>query len=42
MAVVKEVLLAPLRPVDINTGTSMNFLYTGNPGCGKVLRVYCD
>ena len=35
MGVVKEVLLLKDRPASIKAGTSMNFLFTGNPGCGK-------
>ena len=35
MHVVKEVLLAKKRPAGIDAGMSMNFLFTGNPGCGK-------
>ena len=35
MGVVKEVLLQKGRPASVKAETSMNFLFTGNPGCGK-------
>jgi SpoVK/Ycf46/Vps4 family AAA+-type ATPase len=35
MGVVKEVLLQKDRPASVKAETSMNFLFTGNPGCGK-------
>jgi len=35
MGVVKEVLLQRDRPASVKAETSMNFLFTGNPGCGK-------
>jgi hypothetical protein len=33
--IVKEVLLRRGRPAGIRAETSMNFLFVGNPGCGK-------
>ena len=33
--VVKEVLVSSSRPDSIDASTSANFLFTGNPGCGK-------
>jgi len=41
MGVVKEVLLQKDRPASVKAETSMNFLFTGNPGCGKVSRDAC-
>lgn len=38
MGVVKEVLLQKDRPASVKAETSMNFLFTGNPGCGKTVR----
>jgi len=35
MGIVKEVLLQRDRPASVKAETSMNFLFTGNPGCGK-------
>jgi len=35
MGIVKEVLLQQDRPASVNAAISMNFLFTGNPGCGK-------
>ena len=35
LGVVKERLLQKSRPDDVKAETSMNFLFTGNPGCGK-------
>jgi SpoVK/Ycf46/Vps4 family AAA+-type ATPase len=35
MGVVKEVLLQKGRPASVKAEISMNFLFTGNPGCGK-------
>ena len=35
MGMVKEVLLQKDRPASVQAETSMNFLFTGNPGCGK-------
>eukprot|EP01041_Mallomonas_annulata_P013532 gene13532-28695_t len=35
MAVYKEVLLTPLRPKYLDSRTTMNFLFVGNPGTGK-------
>jgi replication-associated recombination protein RarA len=35
MVIVKEVLLKRDRPASVKAETSMNMLFTGNPGCGK-------
>jgi hypothetical protein len=35
MSIIKEVLLEPHRPKGVKSVTGMNFLFTGNPGCGK-------
>jgi len=35
MGIVKEVLLKRDRPASVKAETSMNMLFTGNPGCGK-------
>jgi len=35
MVIVKEVLLRRGRPASVKAETSMNALFTGNPGCGK-------
>ena len=35
LGIVKEVLLQKSRPASVKADTSMNFLFTGNPGCGK-------
>ena len=35
MRVVKEVLLRRGRPAGIRAETAMNFVFVGNPGCGK-------
>jgi SpoVK/Ycf46/Vps4 family AAA+-type ATPase len=37
MTVFKEVLLSRGRPADLNTDVAMNFLFVGNPGCGKTM-----
>ena len=36
MGVFKEALLRPLRPEGLEPQTTMNFLFVGNPGSGKV------
>lgn len=35
MSIFKESLLKPLRPEGLKPGTTMNFLFVGNPGCGE-------